>query len=215
MFKPFRLLCLFTCLGLLAACGPKPEQTVELGSMLLTESFDAVDAWETYESDGTDLRVDDGVYRVQSDDGGYIWGLNEQAHDNVVLEAEASQYSSFENNAYGVMCRADVSNNGDGYYFLVSGDGYYSIRKGEGDSVPPLVDWTTSSAVNKGQEQNKLRAVCLGDYLALYVNDTFVADVRDTTYTSGYAGFAGTAFEGGDIDVAFDNLTIWSATAAP
>ncbi|MCA9973987.1 MAG: hypothetical protein KC425_27435 [Anaerolineales bacterium] len=203
---------LLIALLFLAACGPSPEQEYQLGSAQLTESFDAADAWETFSAEGTDMRVTDGSYRLQTDDGGYVWGLNDQSHDDVVIEAEATQYSSFANNAYGVMCRADVTNNGDGYYFLVSGDGYYSIRKGEGDGVPALVDWATSSAVNEGEAANTIRAVCIGDYLAMYVNDTFVADIRDGSYASGYAGLAGTAFDGGDIDIAFDNLTVWSAS---
>ena len=198
---------------LLVACGG-PSREYETGEVLLNESFDEVTAWETYVSGEDAFQVVDGAYRTQTGDGGYIWGLNETEHDDVVIEVTSRQISSFENNAYGVMCRADTSNNGDGYYFLISGDGYYAISKGEGENVNVLVDWTTSSAINEGQASNTIRAVCIDDYLALYVNGEFVADTEDDDYASGYAGFAAAAFDGGNADISFDNLTISAASLA-
>ncbi|GJM43095.1 MAG: hypothetical protein DHS20C20_33770 [Ardenticatenaceae bacterium] len=196
---------------LLAACS-SPSKEYEAGEVLLTESFNSASAWETYVSDTVDFQVNDGVYRVQTEDGGYIWGLNEAEHDDVVIEVTSTQDSSYDNNAYGVMCRSDTSNNGDGYYFLISGDGYYSISKGEGEDVNQLVEWTSSSAINEGQASNTIRAVCIDNYLALYVNDKFLAEVEDSDFSSGYAGFAATAFDGGDTDISFDNLTITAAS---
>lgn len=196
---------------LLAACGG-PSHEFETGDTLLSESFDTPDAWEAYFDDGIALEIVDGTYRMQTGDDGYIWGLNETVHDDVVIEVTATQLSAYENNAYGVMCRSDTSNNGDGYYFLISGDGYYTISKGEGDNVNQLVEWTSNSAINEGQASNTIRAVCIGNYLALYVNDTFMAEIEDGDFSSGYAGFAATAFDGGDIDISFDNLTISAAS---
>lgn len=210
MLQKSGLILLFTLL--LMSCSPEASQEYVAGDVILRESFNAPEAWETFIGETVALQVVDGSYRVQTQDEGYIWGLNEQNHSDVVIEVEASQLSAHDNNAYGVMCRADTSNNGDGYYFLVSGDGYYSIGKGEGDDVVPLVEWTQNGAVKKGQANNKIRAVCVGSYLAIYVNDTFLAEASDTSYANGYAGFAATAFEGGDTDIAFDNLTITAAS---
>lgn len=207
------LIGLLVLVGLLAACGG-PSQEYVLGDVLLTESFNEEAAWETYLDDGIALQVVDGAYRVQTGDGGYIWGLNDELHDDVVIEVTSNQLSAFEDNAYGVICRSDTSNNGDGYYFLISGDGYYSISKGEGDDVNQLVEWTSSSVINVGQASNTIRAVCIGDYLALYVNDKFLAETQDSDYTSGYAGFVATANAGGDTDIGFDNLTITAASFA-
>lgn len=193
-------------------CGGGASKQPTLGSVLLSESFNEPGAWETFVTDSADLQVLDGVYRITTGSDGYIWGLNEQLHSDVVIEVETNQLSAHENNAYGVMCRADVSNNGDGYYFMISGDGFYTIAKGEGPEVLPLVEWTKSGTINGGSAGNTIRAVCLGDYLALYVNDKFLAEINDSTYTSGYAGLSATAFEGGDSDISFDNLTVWEAS---
>ena len=193
------------------ACGGSTQKYI-LGDTLLQEDFSEEGAWETFVEGDMDLQVSDGVYRIQTDDGGYIWGLNEVEHSDVVIEVTTNQSSAYENNAYGVMCRADTNNNGDGYYFLISGDGFYSIAKGEGDNVNPLVEWASSGAVNQGQASNTIRAVCVGNYLALYINDDLVGEIEDSGFTSGYTGLAAAAFDGGNVDVSFDNLTISAAS---
>ena len=200
---------------MLAGCS-RPSAEYALGQATLSEDFSSEEAWEYYldENAGNTASVTDGAYRIEAGDEGYIWGLNQKTHADVVMEVTTSQLSAFENNAYGVMCRADVSNNGDGYYFMISGDGFYSIARGEGEDVTPIVDWTGSGAISSGTRSNVLRAVCIGDYLAFYVNDKFLADTNDSAYDSGYAGFAATAFEGGDVAVTFDDLTVWQATLA-
>jgi len=38
--------------------------------------------------------------------------------------------------------------------------------------------------------------VCIGDYQALYVNDEFVGEARDRTFSTGFAGFVAVAPEG-------------------
>ena len=210
--KTALLLVLFVLVA--AGCDSEPAEQYTLGTVLLNEPFTQVDAWEQYAdaNTATNLQIADGAYQVQTGNQGYIWGLNEQEHDDVVMEVTTNQFSTHLNNAYGLMCRANTSNNGDGYYFLISGDGYYSIARGEGENITPLVEWQESSAINQGQASNKLRAVCVADYLALYVNDQFLAETNDSAYSSGYAGFAAAAFEEGNVDIGFDNLTVWQAS---
>ncbi len=202
-----------TLLLALAGCGGNSSsQEPTLGKVLLNEGFNEPGAWETFTGGNANLQVLDGVYRITTASEGYIWGLNEQAHNDVVIEVETNQLSAHENNAYGVMCRADTSNNGDGYYFMISGDRFYTIAKGEGPEVRPLVDWTKSNTINGGRARNTIRAVCIGNYLALYVNGKLLAQTNDNTYTSGYTGLSATAFEGGNSDITFDNMTIWEAS---
>jgi len=106
------------------------------------------------------------------------------------------------------------ANNGDGYLFLVEGSGRFAIMRSRGRSVTPLVDWTTNSAIKVGPADNRIRAVCLGDYLAMYVNGTFVGDATDDTYTSGQIGLVGAAASNLGLQVTFDNLTVSAATPA-
>lgn len=104
-------------------------------------------------------------------------------------------------------------NNGDGYLFLVDGAGRFAIMRSRGRSVVPLVDWSPSDQIKRGAAQNQIRAVCLGDYLALYVNGQFMGDAIDDAYTQGQVGLAAAASGRLGITVEFDNLTVSSVSA--
>ena len=58
-----------------------------------------------------------------------------------------------------------------------------------------------------------MRAVCMGDYLALYINDEFVADATDDTYSTGQVGLAASASNILGVQVEFDNLTVHEAVS--
>ncbi len=105
-------------------------------------------------------------------------------------------------------------NNGDGYLFLVQGNGRWSIMRSRGRSVTALVDWTDSSVINRGPAENRIRAVCVGDYLALYINGQFVGDATDDTYSQGQIGFAAASATRLGLLVEFDNLSVSEASAS-
>lgn len=104
-------------------------------------------------------------------------------------------------------------NNGDGYLFLVEGSGRFAIMRSIGRNVTPLVDWTSSGAIRTGAASNRLRAVCLGSYLAFYINDQFVGDAIDDRYIEGQVGFAAAAATRLGVQVQFDNLSVSLASA--
>lgn len=179
---------------------------------MLEEDFSRSFAWENYADPAiqVDFRVEDGVYRAQAAEGGFMWALNAQIHTDVVIQVDTQQISEGGVNAYGVMCRASPTNNGDGYYFMISGDGMYTLRRGATDRVGALIPWTHTNAIQQGRSINRLRIVCIDDYLALYVNGKFVAETRDTYFSRGYTGLTAAVPEGGDVDVTFDDMIIWS-----
>lgn len=197
--------------GLLAACDASPSRDVLLGEIVLRDEFNDDLGWRTYDSPGLRLQVENGKYRGEMDGGVYVWGIKTEMYEDVVLEIEAEQVSAGTENGYGLVCRADPGNDGDGYYFLVSGDGAYSIRRGRDQEVKYLVAWQRSDAVYQGSALNEIRAVCIGDYLAMYVNGQFVAEAWDSLYTRGYAGVAFTSTQNTPVIVEFDNLTVWEA----
>jgi len=174
------------------------------------EAFDLQDTWEHYSSpDGTALGVEQGVYRAYTPNSGYAWGLNTQTYTDLVSEVEITPLTMYTDTAAGMMCRADPSNNGDGYYFMINGNGYSSIRIGRGSDVAALVDWKPSKAIHTGIDRNTVQAVCLDHQLAMYVNGTLVAQVTDDTYRSGAVGLA-VAAGANSVDMAFDNLTLYT-----
>ncbi len=204
-------LVLWGCLLLLACCRPVASEQVVMGEVLLTDEFDQAYHWDAFAQQQVIVGVRDGAYVMHSNVKEYVRGFGLNQYADVVIDVSSRQFSSFNNNAYGVVCRASAGNNGSGYYFLIGGDGSYSIRKGENQEVDALVNWAQSGVIHRGQSRNLIRVVCVDDYLALYVNGEFVAEVQDSTYQSGYVGFVAAVAEGGVIDMTFDNLIIREA----
>ncbi len=108
---------------------------------------------------------------------------------------------------------ATAISNGDGYLFLIQGSGTFAIMRSRGRTLTPLVNWTSSDAIRQGASANHLRAVCAGNYLALYINDQFVGDSTDDAYSSGQVGLAASSANRVGTRIDFDNLTISEAAA--
>jgi hypothetical protein len=197
----------------LAACGASPTETVEFGDTLATVHFDSTTEWETYVNPAqkVEFTIADGSYQARAWDGGFTWTLNDDLHSDVVIQADVEQLSDYADNAFGLMCRASPANNGDGYFFFISGDGYYTFRRGAAKEVLPIIQWTQTDAIQQGRAINRIRIVCAGDYLALYVNGQFVDEARDPLFATGYAGLSAAVPEGGEVAARFDDVVIREA----
>jgi len=215
-----RIRLMFDVILILAFAGcattANPTVSIQTGAILAEEHFEDIEtaAWPSYSLGGIVFGVVDGQYAAIASGSGYIWELNRQNHQNVSIDARVQQLSPAPENIYGLICRAHASLNGMGYYFLLDGHGQFGIRKGDGERLSVLVPWTPSDAIKTG-EVNRLRAVCVDDYLAFYVNDTFLAEARDSHFSEGWAGFAINA--GGDFQIAvtFDDVIIHEVQISP
>lgn len=216
-----RLISIFGLLALAAACGAMepmvaPGRAPSLGfryqELLLEDDFADSGAWRSYGADNLFLGVEDGVYKMDFVGRKYVWTQGEATYADVVMEADLRQISDYDHNAFGLACRLDAANRGRGYYFLISGDGYASIRWSDGRSLQPIAEAKPSLHVKRGQAKNRVRAVCIGDYLALWVNDEFVAEARDGRASEGAVGMAGVMnYAGKRLTVTMDDLKVWRA----
>lgn len=223
MRRGFILLLLF-----LAACGTKTlrdEKAVQTGETLYTLDFESPDQFEIGNFADTDsnrpfdatLQIENGVYQItyNASSSAYIWGQGGNSAQAVDIAVDVKPLSDDEKHFYGVMCRVD--DNGAGYVFLISSDGYGGIATTDGQSLSFIADWRESNAIKKGETTNQLRAVCVEDYLALYVNDTLVADAEDKEYGNEgqvglVAGILTETREPSTITVEFDNLVVSQAS---
>jgi hypothetical protein len=197
---------------LFTGCQTAPRAQYALGTLLYQDDFSQPYHWDAFQQDNIQIGVKDGAYEIRSDVRNFVRGFNDQMDNNVVIEVNARQFSTENNNAFGVICRGSLGDAAAGYYFLIGGDGTYSIRRGRGDQIEALVAWSRTGAVHTGTDKNVIRVVCVDNYLALYVNGDLVADAYDSSFQKGFTGFAAAVTQGGTIDVTFDNLKIWSAT---
>ncbi len=212
---------------LLAACGDDgPSRTVRTGDLLLSESFAAPQTWEqgVYPPDAatpdSQLVVLEGRYELFHRAGraaSFTWGAGADAPQDVIIEVSAEQLSADKDNLYGVLCRLaqDEAGQWSGYALLISGDGHYGIADLSRESLDFILEWHQSDVIRQGQSLNTLRAVCADDYLALYVNGKFLGEAKDSRYRrAGQIGLIAGVTAGGEVRVAFDDLTVRAASLA-
>ncbi len=199
-----------------AAPAQVPSQGFRYVGLLFEDDFadDFADgsAWRSYATDDLFLGVADGAYKINFVGRKYVWTQAEAQYADVVIEADLAQISTYNHNAFGLACRLTPDNSGRGYFFLISGDGYVSIRWSDGRSLQPIVEARPSQHVRRGKAKNRVRAICIGDYLALWVNDEFAAAARDGRADAGAVGMAGVMnYAGQSLTVAFDDVKVWLA----
>lgn len=205
--------------AVLAGCGSdKADHKAVKGDALLNEAFDQSGTWEEgqYPADSpvSFLAITDGRYQIShraENSSSFVWGVGGTESEDVIIEVETEQLSSDQDNLYGVGCRlSEDSGETTGYMLLISGDGHFGIARLSNRSLDFIQDWKQSGAIKQGQAKNTIRAVCVGDYLALYANGDFLGDVTDNTYHhSGHVGLVAGANRGKDITVTFDNLAVF------
>ena len=194
------------------APGQSPAQGYRYLELLLEEDFADGGGWRDYAADELFLGVEDGAYKIDFVGRKYVWTQGDAQYTDVVVEADFEQNSDYDHNAFGLACRLDPANSGRGYFFLISGDGYASIRWSNGRSLVPIVAVRPSAPVNRGEASNRLRAVCVGDYLALWVNDEFVVEARDRRASAGAVGLVAVMnYAGQRLTVSIDDLKLWRA----
>ncbi len=181
-------------------------------SALFQDDFSAKSSgWEIGDYDTGSVGYEDGAYVVVSrEKKQMMWGLANRSFDDLVLETDATQISAGpeDNNAYGVMCRVQPDN--EGYLLRISGDGYYSIQVNIDGEFETLVDWAKSDAINQGNATNHIRAVCVGNHLALSVNGTLLAETDDDTFSGGDIALTATTFEDEPTEIHYDNLAVYA-----
>ncbi len=196
-----------------ATSTPRPTSTLApaLGDILWQDDFsDPASGWEVGDYDTGSVGYKNGAYFVSSHgEADTMWGVANQSFANIAIKVDATQVSApaNNNNDYGVICRWQGDSNG-GYYLLVSGDGNYAILRAIGGNFEPLVDWTASDIIRQGNATNHIRAVCDGDYLALFVNGELLTETHDATFGQGDIAFTATSYENEPTEIHFDNLTV-------
>ena len=205
----------------LAACGGDSAINYELGELLVEYTFDDEDIdndgesdWDTFAFEVASINFGflDEAYITTSMGGGYIWAQNRTTYQDIVIEVSTDPKTFYGGDSvYGIVCRAHPTNNNMGYYFLIRGDGSFGIRQGDGTQVKMLHRWTKHDAIRIG-EKNTIRAVCIDNYFAMYINGKFAGEVTDNWFEEGRIAFAINSTEGVPIAISYDNLKVWEAT---
>jgi hypothetical protein len=105
-----------------------------------------------------------------------------------------------------------ITDDWDGYLFLVRGAMRYSLWKKQPGAWEAIVPWTSSPYLNPGTMTNHLRVVRSGTDIVLYANGWHLQSVSDDSFSGSLrVGVFAESFEDPEMDVRFDNFAVHSA----
>ena len=199
---------------------PEPTQTLEptetatqIVNTIMEDDFSNTSLWYVFESDDYTIEYQDGSYRIYNQFlNGAIWSIKYQDYADIRIEVDATRKAGPDDGYYGVICR--FGDEGNEYYALVINDsGFYGIIKMEDGENKFLGSGTDQNdIIKKGiGKTNRVRGVCSGEQLVLYVNDQQLLEIEDDSLTEGEIGLvAGNRLSDVGIEVIFDNFALIS-----
>lgn len=202
--------CLIVLALLLLACGCSCGGGQE---PLLQDDFDNPrSGWGIDQREEFDRGYEEGEYFIELYEPNWLsWAQHSKKFDDVQIEVDVYLASGPSDGHFGVLCRhADVDNF---YYFAISADGYYAIfRRVDGDDLEVLTGdgagMTYSPDIKTGRQINRVRAVCRGEKLSLYVNGEILEAVTDDAHPQGLVGIGAGSGSAGNSRVQFDDLAV-------
>ncbi|MBN2147868.1 MAG: hypothetical protein JW726_10785 [Anaerolineales bacterium] len=213
----FRCLLLILCLGLLACqaislpLGEGDSQDIPSQKLLFQDDFsNPSSGWDRIQdAEGTN-DYQDGSYRILVNIANtYFWSTPSLNFSDVIIEVDATKVGGPDENDLGIICR--YRDNENFYFLTISSDGYYGIGKfqnGEESLVGMETLQFNDQVVKTGNVLNHLRVECRGDNLTLIANGQTLADVKDSSFTSGDVGIIVGTYDEAGADVLFDNFIV-------
>lgn len=182
-----------------------------LGEPTWRETFDNAARWFLYNSGTTSQSIENGeMVLVSSNPGSFDeWGLsNYPAISDFYMEANFRTGETCSGlDRYGLLLRSPDPN--QGYVLAFSCDGRYRLYAWDG-TYHGLVEWTASSSIQTGPDQtNKMGVYMEGDTIKVYANDTLLAELEATNFSSGEFGLMVAAGNTPNFTTYVTDLTLW------
>jgi hypothetical protein len=193
---------------------PRYTPTVPSWPLLLTDDFDDPESGFSQDSNEERRRFyEDGHYGLevlQEDRSTWTW--RGDVLSDLVLEVDVTPQG--EAGHAGVIFRRDGTYRF--YQFTLTADGRYRLRKKvTEEDWEDILDWKESRHIRTGLASNRLRVVCVGSTISLYVNGQYLDTVQDTYFAEGTIGLtAGTLPGEASTLFHFDNLQVYAPATA-
>jgi hypothetical protein len=192
-----------------SACGWL-EPPVERGQVLFQDNFSRpTSGWDRYQDDIYVSDYSEGSYRIAVfTPNTEVWARPHLELSDVRIDVIASKVDGPDDNVFGVICR--YQNTDNFYFFLISSDGYSGIGAYK-DGVETLLSSDTmlpAQSIRQGPATNFIRAECVGQQLALYINSVLVAQTQDDEWPSGDVGLIAGTYAHPNVDIRFTNFSV-------
>ncbi len=191
--------------------GQGSSATTPKAKVLFSDDFSNPDSgWPSISDEFGSADYKDGGYEITVKDAksGYWSTSNLEDQTNVTIDVDATSSGASSDNDFGIICRGL---DGDNHMlFLISADGYSVIGKFKDGTYQNLSskEWLASSAIKQGQELNHIRADCVDNTFALYVNGQLVATATDDDFSTGMVGLTVGTSQDPNAAVMFDNFVV-------
>jgi pSer/pThr/pTyr-binding forkhead associated (FHA) protein len=196
--------------GKTAAWQDTPAALAKLTLIYSDDFNDSGTGWgEAFEPDTIRQYGGSRYHMIAKESDVFTWSKSGRDFTDFVIEVDATQEQGPSNNSYGVLFRSQDDEHF--YRFGISGDGFYFLDRFVGDDWTPIIDWTESPYINRGQASNLLKITCAESQITLHVNDQHLATVTDDSYDHGDIGLFAASFAEPNVHITFDNLKIWAA----
>lgn len=199
---------IFLLVTLLTACGSQDGKGDKPNSLPFKDDFTEQGSWHTTSDPEVEIAYRDGGLSIQVKVLDRVaWTVSGRQFEDLAVDVDATQVDGPDDNSYGLIAR--YQDDKHFYRFEISGDGYYAIHARDGQEWIPLVNWTESRAINRGQASNHLRVECRGTSLSFYVNGQLLHQVDDERYSRGDVGLvAATLYSQTGTHILFENFEV-------
>jgi len=184
---------------------------VPFTKVLFKDDFSSVSTgWYQVHDKDSIVEYKSGSYHVvvsTQDAGQLIW--NGKDYTDMSVEADATMNSGPEDAMMGVSCR--FSQDSGGYSFEISKNGSYGIYVYDSQGNPTgLYEDTLDPNTVNANGPNHIEGICSGTTMTMVLNGVALAQVDDSTITTGEAGFIVRPGDSGTagIDVSFKQLLV-------
>jgi serine/threonine protein kinase len=176
------------------------------GTLAFADALRANGKDNPWQEIGTGCIFIDGSYQVsRSDQGVNTCTRYGDVPSNFTYQV---QMTVTQGDAGGITFRYDGTND-TCYYFAISTNGYYALFYVHNDNYIPILNWTSSAAINTGAGPTNLLAVVVrGRAVDLYVNNQHLAGITDAAVVTGQIGVAAENAES-NTEVTFSDVKVW------
>jgi hypothetical protein len=115
--------------------------------------------------------------------------------------------------SYGVIVRSNETGDdifNSGYVFVFSCDGMYRLYRMDNGTYVGLLNWTASSDINLGSNQNNKMSILVEDSLIrLYANGNRLAQVNDSGHDQGKWGLTVRSVDTTNFSISVEDVSYW------